>query len=357
MSSNQHMRPILLKGHERPITQVKYNIDGDLIFSVAKDDTVCLWYSSNGERLGTYHGHKGAIWSLDVDSTTTYMITAGSDFTAKLWKVETGECIFTWDLPAPVKRVEFSHDFKKFFLITDHAMGQKGTVHIFNFNFENPFKQDDEPILKIINEFDNTEKITIATWSYGSKYILAGHDNGKISKINSETGEYLLSEKYFDKTITDIQASEDKSYFIASSKDETAKLIDVDSLNILKEYNSESPVNAALITPIKDYIILGGGQDAKDVTTTSGGEGKFDAKIFHKLFQDEIGNVRGHFGPLNCLSIHPQGTSFVSGGEDGYIRLHHLPKVFFDFQYEVEKTAAAAAAAASTNNTTTTPVV
>ena len=35
-------KPILLQGHERSITQIKYNREGDLLFSVAKD-TVSLW--------------------------------------------------------------------------------------------------------------------------------------------------------------------------------------------------------------------------------------------------------------------------------------------------------------------------
>ena len=38
-----NMRPILLSGHERALTQVKYNPDGDLIFSVSKDHVVCAW--------------------------------------------------------------------------------------------------------------------------------------------------------------------------------------------------------------------------------------------------------------------------------------------------------------------------
>jgi hypothetical protein len=37
------MRPILLSGHERALTQVKYNADGDIIFSVSKDHVVCAW--------------------------------------------------------------------------------------------------------------------------------------------------------------------------------------------------------------------------------------------------------------------------------------------------------------------------
>lgn len=38
-----NMRPILLSGHERALTQVKYNGDGDIIFSVSKDHVVCAW--------------------------------------------------------------------------------------------------------------------------------------------------------------------------------------------------------------------------------------------------------------------------------------------------------------------------
>ena len=61
-------RPIVLNGHDRPITMVKYNHDGDLVFSCSKskDGSVGLWRSATGERLGTYDGHKGVVWSLDV---------------------------------------------------------------------------------------------------------------------------------------------------------------------------------------------------------------------------------------------------------------------------------------------------
>jgi WD40 repeat protein len=62
------MRPILLKGHERSITSLKFNREGDLIFTASKYPTFVVWYTHNGERLGTYEGHTGAVWSIDVDS-------------------------------------------------------------------------------------------------------------------------------------------------------------------------------------------------------------------------------------------------------------------------------------------------
>ena len=51
----------MLQGHDRAITQIKYNREGDLLFSCAKDSKPNVWWSLNGERLGTYNGHQGVV--------------------------------------------------------------------------------------------------------------------------------------------------------------------------------------------------------------------------------------------------------------------------------------------------------
>lgn len=48
-----------------------------------------------------------------------------------------------------------------------------------------------------------------------------------------------------------------------------------------------------------------------DVTTTSTRIGKFDARFFHMVFEEEIGRVKGHFGPINSVAFHPDGKRFV----------------------------------------------
>ena len=63
------MKPISLHGHERSITQIVYNREGDLLFSSAKDQNPNVWYSINGERLGTYDGH-GKKFSLTVNKSS-----------------------------------------------------------------------------------------------------------------------------------------------------------------------------------------------------------------------------------------------------------------------------------------------
>jgi len=57
----------LTSGHERSLTQIKFNQEGDLLFSCSKDHIVNVWFTHNGERLGTYDGHNGTVWTIDVD--------------------------------------------------------------------------------------------------------------------------------------------------------------------------------------------------------------------------------------------------------------------------------------------------
>ena len=64
------MKPISLHGHERSITQIIYNREGDLLFSSAKDQNPNVWYSINGERLGTYDGHGK---NQKLDSSLTFL--------------------------------------------------------------------------------------------------------------------------------------------------------------------------------------------------------------------------------------------------------------------------------------------
>ncbi|KAL7785539.1 WD40-repeat-containing domain protein [Trichoderma ceciliae] len=330
------MRPILLAGHERALTQIKYNLDGDLIFSVAKDQQICVWFSHNGERLGSYHGHVGAIWTVDVDPTSTMIASGSADNTIRLWEVKTGKCLKTWEFPTAVKRVEFNEDGTKLLGVTEKRMGYLSNIVVIDINPDITAEQPDEKSLTIVCD---ESKATVAGWSQASKYIIAGHEDGSVSQYDAKTGELLdnVSVHELDKPIVDLQWSPDRTYFITACRDKTAKLISARDLAILKSYTADTPLNSATITPKKDFVILGGGQAAMEVTTTSNRQGRFEARFYHKVFEDEIGRVRGHFGPLNTVAADPTGRSYASGGEDGYVRVHHFDKGYFDFNYEVER--------------------
>lgn len=335
------MIPLMLKGHERLLTQVKYNREGDLIFSVAKDQVASVWYLANGERLGTLggsQGHIGTIWLIDVDRQLELAVTGSADFSAKLWRVADGVCVHTWKMQTPVRRVEFLADNQRLLMVTAQAMGLKSKVHVYGISGSGA--QLDEPVL-VIEPNPECGAVLVAAWTYGDKYIVAGHADGHVLKYDAATGEFVAAVQPHEGLVTDLQVAPDGLYFVVLSKDKTATLLDVMTLDEKKRYEADAPLNLAALTPVKEFVILGGGQEARDVTTTLARQGKFEARFYHKIFTDEIGRVKGHFGPLNYVAVHPKGTQYASGGEDGYIRVHEFEKSYFDFKYDVERTAEA----------------
>ena len=252
-------------------------------------------------------------------------MTGSADTTSKMWDTETGVCYFTHQFEQPVRAVALSQGDQLMCISSDPFMGVPAAVHIVRVA-ENREEQSAE-ILKSLSGPEG--RINRALWGPLNETILTGGEDGVIRLWDVETGKIKHEASDHKKQIQHLCLSEDKTHFISASLDKTAKLFDSATLECLKTYTADRPVNAAIISPILDHIILGGGQDAMSVTTTHSKAGKFDSKIHYKIFEEEIGGIRGHFGPINALAWHPDGRSFTSGGEDGYVRIHHFDNDYF----------------------------
>ena len=67
-------------------------------------------------------------------------------------------------------------------------------------------------------------KATARSFAYMPGMILTGHEPGKVALFNADTGEEMLfNERAHMDSVTDLQLSADRSYFITSSKDKTAR--------------------------------------------------------------------------------------------------------------------------------------
>ncbi|CAF0979340.1 unnamed protein product [Rotaria sp. Silwood1] len=110
-------------------------------------------------------------------------------------------------------------------------------------------------------------------------------------------------EKPHQGQIMDLQTNNDLTFLISSSKDRTAKI-----LKHLKTYKTERLINSAASSPLKDHVLLGGGQEAIEVTQTA-----------------------GHFGPINNIDIHLDGKSYASGDEDDLVRIHYFDNDYLDY--------------------------
>jgi len=321
------MHPLLLKGHERSITYILYNRDGDLLFSASKDDKPTLWYSHNGERVGTYVGHNGAVWSMDVSYDSVLLISGSADTNAKLWEVQTGRELFNWPHRGPVRSVKFGKGDGIMVTSSDPFMSHSALIRVYTINKENPMQQADSAILEI-KDHGHTGRIIDAFFVRANTSIMSSGEDGFIRFFSAKTGEMEQEKQIHSKQINRVAFNKDQTLAITASADNMSRLIDVKTLDELKLYETECPVNGCAISPLKEHVMIGGGQDAMSVTTTNTRSGKFESRLFHMIYTTELGRVKGHFGPVNSLAFHPDGRSYASGGEDGYIRLH-----FFDSEY------------------------
>ena len=221
----------------------RYTKDGDILFSCAKDQVICAWFSANGERLGTYHGHQGALWTVDIDPSTTLLASGAADNTVRLWDIRTGKCVKVWNFDTAVKRVDFNEDGTKLLAVTEKRMGFLGTIVVLDVIVDVEAEQSDEKALVITCD---ESKATVAAWSYLSRYIIAGHEDGSVSqydgKVRShsytslthqrshtnqpQTGELIYNNPAHEDgmQVTDLQMSSDRTYFITASKDKSAKV-------------------------------------------------------------------------------------------------------------------------------------
>jgi translation initiation factor 3 subunit I len=319
------MKTYSLKGHERPLTFLKYNCEGDLLFSCAKDSLVTLWFSDTGRRVGTYRGHSGAIYQCDVTHDSARLLTASADSSLRIWEVKTGKELFKFQFGKPCRATALSLGEEMAVVTTDAFMGRPSSIHLIRIAREIEDQRGEDMLTISVDQ----QRITRAFFHDVNRQILTAHEDGSLKRWDVESAKCLQTTKLHEKAIQDLKYRTGDTQLITASTDKTTKLVDIDSFQTVRVYQTERPVNSADISPILEHIALGGGQDAATVTTTSARAGKFESVFFHQIFSKQFGTVRGHFGPINTVAFHPSGRSFSTGGEDGYLRLHHFDNNYF----------------------------
>jgi translation initiation factor 3 subunit I len=322
------MQALALHGHNKPVTDIKFNRDGDLLFSVAKEPGACVWRTSDGHLIGKYNTDKASA-GCDVNRESTIFATASYDLKAELWNVKTGEKLAEIDQPAPCRAIAFNHDDRMLAVISDKKMGNPGTINFYNL----PETLGVEKVKTVFNPTisikETDEAITCMAWGPTNQFMYYGTDKGRVVQWDVESQCEITSQVTHDDFVNRLHFDADYLTLISSSKDKTAKLLDSRDCKAFRTYTSDNPVNDACISPICDHILLGGGTDAQDVTTSTGAS-KFDVKFYHKVNESYLGSLKCHFGTINTLQFSPSGRGFASGAVDGFVKIYNtFPQKYY----------------------------
>lgn len=196
----------MLHGHERAITKIKYNREGDLLFSSSKDKKPNVWYSLNGERLGSFNGHNGSVWCIDVNWDTTRFLSGSGDNSLRVWDCETGlyfavigfvnlqikhelkfllytslfigKEIGLLHTNSSVRTCNFSYSANLAVYSTDKALGHQCEMFIIDIrNVDAELSQEDA-----ISRIAVTgPRISAILWGALDETIITGHEDGEIA--------------------------------------------------------------------------------------------------------------------------------------------------------------------------------
>jgi len=333
------MKPIMLNFHSRPLTMVKFNREADFMYTSAKDSMVFMTRVSDGEMWGSFDGHQGAVYAFDLSMDGKILVTASADGSVRFWEALTGKCFHVLDHGGICKFVEWNQKplaQTKIVTCNDRFRDVKDRLCVWHYPTVATAPEKSEPELILTIDKALPMKATKCAWGPFDETLITIHEEGTVFIWNSMTGEEVKYLQCHRGTITDLQFSEDRMMMMTCSRDQTIKLWQLADFEIYKEFKTDRPLNSVSMSPLcfaKDpkarryHILAGGGQEAIDVTT-QGGTGKFELVLLHVVSEEDLGTIRGHFGPMNYVKFMPDGRGFATGGEDGYVRLH-----FFDSDY------------------------
>ncbi|XP_076170331.1 serine-threonine kinase receptor-associated protein wmd [Ptiloglossa arizonensis] len=291
---NLKQTPLTCSGHTRPVVHLAFSDvtdTGYYLISACKDGKPMLRQGDTGDWIGTFEGHKGAVWGVALNPEATRAASGAADFNVKVWDAIKGEEIYSFQHKHIVKSVDFSTDSN--YLCTG---SNEKLVRIYDLNKPEAapqvFSGHKHAIRHVTFFNNNTQLITCA--------------DDKTLRVWDRNSGQEIKRVDFPTIPNSMEVSKDGTV-ITTTHNNVVTFWNSKALTKIREYNVITQVNSASLHPDCSIFVCGG-EDLKVY--------KFDYST-----GEEIESFKGHFGPVHCVRFSPDGELYASGSEDGTLRL------------------------------------
>lgn len=297
--------PIICPGHSRPVPDIHFtNVtpDGYFLFSACLDNNAMIRDGNTGDWIGTFIGHKGAVWEIASNITASFAATGSADFTAKIWNACNGDELLSLPHAHVVRCVDFSRDDR--------------TSYCFTGGFEKKIRQFDLETQKTINQFGghttniqsiyafrNSPDLIVSTGSSEKSIRLWDLRSGQVVNEIESRGEITGSHRSNDESILSFVTSTKELIFVRTS-----------DFSVVQKLTLPMAADCVAFDP-ETYRFVTGSDSELWVRCYA-----FQDKDFTSTFEEKSVN-KGHHGPVRSVAFAPVGDKFASGGVDGTIRI------------------------------------
>ncbi|KAF7995420.1 hypothetical protein HCN44_006527 [Aphidius gifuensis] len=292
--ANLRQTPLTCSGHTRPVVHLDFSDvtdSGYYLISACKDGKPMLRQGDTGDWIGTFEGHKGAVWGVALNPDATKAASGAADFNAKVWDAIKGEEILSFQHNHIVKSVGFSTDSNQLCTASNEKV-----LRIYDLN-----QPEAEPQVFT----GHTSFIKQVTFFDDNKSLVSCADDKTIRVWDCKSGEEIRK-LTFPAIPSSMEISKDGNT-IATTHGNIVTFWNSKDLTKIREFVIPCQVNSVSLHPDRTIFVCGG-EDLKvykfDYTTGA-----------------EIESFKGHFGPIHCVRFSPDGELYASGSEDGTLRL------------------------------------
>ena len=314
------------------MTVCKYNNAGDLIYIGDKDSKIVTVIDTQDYNIvGTFDGHNGIVWNLDISKNDLILITASGDLSIGFFNAKNGNKIYQSNEKCIPKYVCAQKDYSTFKTtnlvgIICEALTRKSTTYISIYDLDTIGEENFGEKKKLL--WVKQSKPNVMTWLSDDE-ILICCDDGKIicRNINDTNGEFEKEYQIHTLSIKSIVWNKSRTQILTSSLDCEAKQIEIKDgrLNILYTYKSTVPINYAIWNYNDRKVILGGGIEAMNVAKTS--DNDLNIKIYRTSDQKLTNHIGSHFGPIRYIDRAPNSKNFMTASQDGTVKIYFITDV------------------------------
>lgn len=285
-----------LRGHDSGIRCLQF--DDTKLISGSMDTTIKVWNWHTGDCISTYNGHNGGVIGLHFDSA---LLASGSvDATIKIWNFEDKSTFVLRGHTDWVNAVKIDSDSRTVFSASDDC-----TVRLWDLDsgaciktFEGHVGQVQQ-VITLPPEFDFEDQ------EHGDKGSSDGTSSPSSSHLSLPTASQPPASESFGPGFADTSRRLPPRYILTGALDSTIRLWDTATNKCLRTYFGHVEGVWALAA---DTLRVVSGAEDRMTKVWDARTGKCDRTF------------TGHAGPVTCLGL--SDSRLCTGGEDGEVRMY-----------------------------------
>lgn len=286
----------ICQGHTRPVCHIAYsNIVGDpasyWFVTSCHDSKPMLRNGETGDWVGTFEGHRGAVYCSSFNADATRVVTGSGDYTAMLWDAVNGQKLGEWVHPHYVKAIDWWE--------SRIATGNyDGKMRLFDAT-----RPGADPITTINVSADKAKGIK-ATYIIPQTSCIVTASESSIALWDLRSGSTTAPVRELEVPgLTVLEYTHQNA--LVASHGKCVSLFQPGSLEQRGSIATSEVVDCASMSPNGQFICMGS-------------KGKV---LEYTIDGTELESNRGHHGPIFHVRYAPDGSGYASGSEDSMARV------------------------------------